>query len=201
MQKLFAYPIKPHILNQAWGVLAPEIYQQFGFTRHNGLDHRIIDSDGYAYAPFDYEVIGTAYHPTGGGNELYIISAPIAFEAFRCTTPDGKTVIFAPGTYRVRVDFLHNEKFIAPVGQKGKTGDRVVKCDNTGFSTGPHCHTQWRRVYDQPGYPHADTNDANNSFDPTQFFDGVYAVDYQQTVSLLRQAIEILKRILGAVDR
>ncbi len=46
--------------------------------------------------------------------------------------------------------------------------------DNTGFSTGPHCHTQWRRINWNGGtnYTTVDINEANNSFDPTQFYTG-----------------------------
>jgi murein DD-endopeptidase MepM/ murein hydrolase activator NlpD len=82
-----------------------------------------------------------------------------------------------------------------------KAGDLLAIGDNTGFTTGPHCHTQWRGEVDRAlpgpaGVPtyrllngevwlqDADTNEANNSFDPTLFFNGKYAVDISTSASI-----------------
>jgi murein DD-endopeptidase MepM/ murein hydrolase activator NlpD len=73
---------------------------------------------------------------------------------------------------------LHLDRPLVQEGQTGKTGNLVAICDNTGFSTGPHCHKQWRRVlWDGKTAIVVDKNDANNSFDPTPFFEGFYAQD------------------------
>src|SRR5258708_6670253 len=142
MQKLFAWPIKPHFTNQAWGVYRPEVYSQFGFTRHNGLDHRLAD-DAKIYAPADATVYAVFSQPNGGGNVLSIITDPIAFDVFSCSTPDGAGIGFQAGTYRARIDFLHLDHALVKPGDKLKVGDLIAIGDNTGFSTGPHCHTQW----------------------------------------------------------
>jgi murein DD-endopeptidase MepM/ murein hydrolase activator NlpD len=196
MQKLFAWPIKPHFVNQAWGVYRPEVYSQFGFTRHNGLDHRLAD-DAKIYAPADAAVYAVFSQPNGGGNVLSIITDRIAFDLFTCSTSDGVGISFQAGTYRVRIDFLHLDHALVKPGDRLKVGDLIAIGDNTGFSTGPHCHTQWRRVKDGVDIQHADTNDANNSFDPTQFFDGFYAQDVPQVISSYQQIIALLKQILG----
>lgn len=196
MKVEFNWPIKPHALNQGWGAHRPDVYGQFGFTDHNGLDHAFFDSKNI-YAPCDGLLDWMDNQPNGGGIYVSLVSDPMDFPAFSCVTPDGRTVAFKSGTYRTRIDFLHLEKPLVKVGQRVKAGDLIAIGDNTGFSTGPHCHTQWRRV-EGPNNAHVDTNDANNSFDPTQFFTGVYAKDLQTWFALAGKLIAAMQTFLKA---
>ncbi|TQF41158.1 hypothetical protein UNPF46_08540 [Bradyrhizobium sp. UNPF46] len=188
----FYWPIKPLRANQLWGVLNPTVYSQFGFTRHNGIDMALAP-DKTISAPVDATVVRKGFQPNGGGIFVGLISEPIDFPAFTNTTPDGAVVSFAPGTYRILVDFLHCESITVNEGDKVKAGDLIAIGDNTGFSTGPHCHTQWRRVtWDGKVINTFDKNDANNSFDPTQFFIGIYAADLPSLINTLRQQVAAL---------
>lgn len=198
MPKLFSWPIKPHQLTQGWGTYNPAVYSQFGFTRHNGLDH-VLAMDRRIYAPCDGTIIINDNQPKGGGIYMALLSDHFLFPYFLCTTPDRVTIPFREGLFAVRIDFLHLEKSLVATGFRVKQGDLIAFGDNTGFSTGPHCHTQWRRVLDDGNNTHADTNDANNSFDPTQFFDGFYAVDYQTTVQKLQELLLVLKAKIQAL--
>lgn len=193
---LFSWPIKPLFITQAWGVYRPEIYSQFGFTRHNGQDLALAP-DRKIYAPCDGTIILNDYQPSGGGNYVSLLSNTFCFDSFSCSIPDGKSIPFQAGTYRVRIDFLHLEKSLVSTGTVIKEGDLLALGDNTGFSTGPHCHTQWRRVLNDGNNTHADTNDANNSFDPTQFFDGSYAADVPQTISLYTTLVGVFGKLLA----
>ena len=196
MSVAFAYPIKPLHINQPWGVYDPKDYSQFGFTRHNGIDMALAP-DKKIYAPIDATVVRRGYQPEGGGNFVGIITEPIDFPAFSNTTPDGLVVNFPAGTYRVLIDFLHCESILVNEGDKLKEGDLLAIGDNTGFSTGPHCHTQWRRVnWDGKVINTVDTNDANNSFDPTQFFNGFYAKDAQAIEDKFRSIISLITSYL-----
>jgi murein DD-endopeptidase MepM/ murein hydrolase activator NlpD len=197
MPKLFSWPIKPYIVNQPWGNF-DAVYQQFGFSWHNGVDLRL-SPDRKGFAPFDYTVVRVAtkengkWQPNGGGIFIGLMSQPMAFPAFTNTTPNGTVVNFAAGTYNVLLDMLHLDHPLVREGQTGKTGDLVVICDNTGFSTGPHCHTQWRRVlWDGTTITPVDKNDANNSFDPTPFFDGSYAQDVPRSIVIYTQLVAAL---------
>lgn len=187
-------------MNQGWGWFRPEVYSQFGFSRHNGLDHRAPNGTFYIHAPCNARVLDVFSQPTGGGNVLSLITEPITFDAFSCSTPDGVSISFLPGVFRVRIDFLHLDHAVVKRGDTITAGDLIAIGDNTGFSTGPHCHTQWRRVLEDGNYTHADTNDANNSFDPTQFFDGFYSVDYQTAVQKLQALVAVLKNLLGLLS-
>jgi murein DD-endopeptidase MepM/ murein hydrolase activator NlpD len=177
MEPIFQHPIEPYIVNQAWGVYDPADYSQFGFTRHNGVDLRLA-ADKLIRAPFDGTVVRVAtkenglWQPNGGGVFDGIVSDPYDFPAFTNTTPDGVAVEFTAGKYSVLCDLLHLESISVKEGDRVKAGDVVAVGDNTGFSTGPHCHTQWRRVewYGGTNYLLVDNNEANDSFDPTQFF-------------------------------
>lgn len=213
------YPIKPHHVNQPWGTYDPKDYSQFGFTRHNGLDLALAP-DHKISAPFDGQIIRVAtkengqWQPNGGGVFVSLLSAPCAFSAFTNTTPDGKIIQLAAGTYRILVDFLHCQSISVTEGQQVKAGDLLAMGNNTGSTTGPHCHTQWRREVDRvlpapAGVPtyrllngevwlqDADTNEANNSFDPTPFFNRFYAVDAVQVHSLLEQLASLLETELA----
>jgi murein DD-endopeptidase MepM/ murein hydrolase activator NlpD len=197
MPKLFARPIKPYIVNQAWGVFNA-IYQQFGFSWHNGVDLALAP-DRKIFAPFDYTVVRVATRENGGWQEhgggifIGLMSEPIDFPAFTQTTPNGIAVNFAAGTYRVLLDMLHLDHPLVKEGQTGKTGDLVAICDSTGFSTGPHCHTQWRRVLWNGGaITFVDKNEANNSFDPTPFYDRFYAHDVPRSIAIYTQLIAAL---------
>jgi murein DD-endopeptidase MepM/ murein hydrolase activator NlpD len=212
-------PTKPHIVNQPWGTFAPSTYSQFGFTRHNGLDLALAP-DRKIYAPFDGQIIRVAtkqngqWQPNGGGVFVSLLSEPLAFPAFKSTAPNSVIFDFAAGTYRILVDFLHCESISVPEGLYVKAGDLLAIGDNTGFSTGPHCHTQWRREMDHAlpapagvqayrflnnGFwlEDADRNEANSSFDPTQFFNGFYAQDAQTAVGLLTQLGHLLQMELA----
>lgn len=177
MEKLqLYYEVKPYIVSRPWGnipidpVTGKSIYAKFGFTEHNGVD--VLPGVGKEVrAPFDYEVRWTLWMPNGGGNVLGIISQK-EYEG-----PNGKPAY-------VLIDFLHLEsfsKFPGGLGYKGKAGDLLAIADNTGFSTGPHTHIQYRWVYKREGVPNGlmdvESNKAHDSFDPEPYRNGKYAKD------------------------
>ena len=194
MKPEFYYPAKPYIVNQEWGTSHPEIYSQFGFTRHNGVDIRL-GTDKTLYAPFSGYVVRIGNQPKGGGIFLGLMSAR------EYTFPDGVTC-------RVLVDLLHCERLLVTEGQSVTVGDKVAIADNTGFSTGEHTHCQFRRAKnwnnlagDNLKWEEVDKNEANNSFDPTPYWTHFYAVDYTQAkeienkVSMLQKAVDLLKQL------
>ncbi len=194
--------MKPQIFSQGWGTFNPTVYQQFGFTRHNGRDLKLSPS-AKIYAPFDYVVARRGYQPEGGGNFVGLISLDsFDFPSFTCTTPENVIIPFKEGKYQILSDFLHCQTILVNEGDKGHAGDLIAIGDNTGFSTGPHCHQQDRRIiWDGKVITTVDTNDANNSFDPTQFESTIYAEDIPSTIVSLRQQIAQLMIILSALIR
>lgn len=197
------YPaIKPQVFNQKWGTWNPTVYSQFGFKRHNGRDWQLSPSK-MIYAPFDYVVARRGYQPEGGGNFVGLISLDsFDFPDFVCTTPEGTTIAFKTGKYKVLSDFLHCEEIYVSEANRGLAGDLIAKGDNTGFSTGPHCHQQDRRItWDGKVITTVDINDANNSFDPTQFESTIYAEDVHPMILSLRQEVGALTLKLAAIIR
>jgi len=61
-----------------------------------------------------------------------------------------KTGLFSQDTYRV---FMCHLKEFSPdlkkIGQKIKKGQIIAMSDNTGWSSGPHCHVQVEKYTDQ----------------------------------------------------
>lgn len=183
MKLSLAYEIYPYIVSQKWGNPDP-VYLQFGFSKHNGVDV-LPAKDGKLYAPFDYEVVWAKNMPNGGGNVLGIVSQN------EYDGPKKKPAF-------VLIDYLHLEKWLVPVGKKGLAGDLLAITDNTGFSTGPHCHMQYRWEYKKNGgFVDVEKNDAHNSFDPEPFRNGVYArqINLEKQVSLLSTVLSLLKQL------
>lgn len=140
--------------------------------------------------PFKGEIVKIGNQPAGGGIFAGAISEEYDF-------PDGK--------YRVLFDCLHMESITAKVGDKLEIGEEIGVQDNTGAATtGPHTHGQWRRVtWDGKVINTVDKNDANNSFDPTPYWTGKYALDVLilskqlQVVKLLKELLNQLWKILN----
>lgn len=189
---------KPRIINQKWAVHDPATYSQFGFEDHNGRDLALPQSKKL-YSPFDGTIVRKGFQPNGGGVFLGIISEPFDFPQFTCTTPDGRIFSYSAGSFRILTDLLHLESISVNEGDKIKAGDLLCIGDNTGFSTGPHCHQQDRRVlWDGKTITTVDVNTANNTFDPTQFLTGIYAEDIQRILPLYQTLINTLTRLLQA---
>lgn len=205
------YPIHPFALNQGWGTLDPKDYSQFGFTRHNGIDVRIEGTDMAIRAPFSGTIVRTGNQPNGGGVFIGLLSDDtFEFPAFTCSTPDGVTIEFPAASCRVLFDFLHLQSFTVQEGQHVNAKDILATPDNTGFSTGPHCHIQPRREFLQPAPPNTpasyrylngeilidvDKNDANNSFDPTHFWSGIFADTAALVAATANKAADVANAI------
>lgn len=82
------YPVKPWRITQKWGVFRPEVYSQFGFTKHNGVDVPL-GEDKRVYAPFDGLTVKTGFQPNGGGTYIGFLST----ETYRF--PDGINPIYS----------------------------------------------------------------------------------------------------------
>lgn len=207
------YPVRPLKLTQSWGTYDPKNYNQFGFSRHNGIDCAI-SPDALIRAPFNGTIIRTGNQPAGGGIFCGLLSDDeFEFDSFICKTPDLMPISFPATTCRVLFDFLHMDRLDVGEGQKIKMGDVLGIQGNTGFSTGPHTHIQCRREYLElvaedvkvaPSYKvlgtsyltDVDKNAANNSFDPSMFWNGVYAseaVAETQISTLSDTVMEIIK--------
>lgn len=181
------YPVTTYKVNQEWGIHRPEVYSQFGFTRHNGVDIAL-GSDSMIYAPAPGQIIKTGNQPRGGGVFIgFLLDGEFIFD-------DGLTT-------QVLIDFLHLDHIIGRTGVSYKSGDLLAKADNTGFSTGPHTHMQFRRVtYDGKVVQTVDKNDANNSFDPAPFWSGLYPKHLQTPFEKLMLAAKEYQVANGVMD-
>lgn len=180
------YPINPYIVNQVWGVSRPEIYSSFGFTQHNGVDIRV-GADATVRGELPCEAYSTGWQPTGGGLYLTVLSKHAH------TFSDGKVC-------HILIDYLHLKEIKKNPGQDYniEVGEIIAIPNNTGFSTGPHTHIQYRRVYKTPtGLIDVDTNEANGSFDPEPYRNGQYADEYRKAqIAGLQKSLDTARSIL-----
>lgn len=181
-------PTKPFKINQVWGIFNPA-YQQFGFSRHNGIDDGIATGTPLL-CPQDGTVVTVAtkengkWQPNGGGNYVSIVTNDLwMFD-------DGDAAY-------VLIDFLHCKSISVVEGQQVIVGDELAIANNTGFSTGPHTHIQFRRVDNPKTLGVIDKNDANNSIDPMPYCNNVYAGAWVVLRSLQVTLQKILDSLKG----
>lgn len=164
MKLILPYEVRPYRVTQAWGVSRPDVYAQFGFKQHNGVDVAHGERSEVR-APFDFEVQKILWQPNGGGHVVGIVSQD-TFEG-----PGGKECY-------IQVDFMHNARIVLPVGYKGSAGEVVCIAGNTGFSTGPHTHIRHKWMIQKGArLVDAEKNGAQNTFDPEPYRNGMFAAD------------------------
>lgn len=187
------YPLKPYTVNKPWGVADP-VYERFGFKRHNGED-AALTTGAIIRAPFDCEVVKSAYQQDGAGHYVALLS-----------TGEFDDWIHAGGNGSggekafVEITFMHCHSILAMPGQKLKTGDPVAIGDSTGFSTGPHTHIAPKRVVKHTGfYTELDHNDALGTFDPSPYWNKFYAEDAQTVKDILNSQISSATLLITAL--
>lgn len=176
------FPTKKFFVTQKWGNLNP-MYRANGFDmdRHNGIDfvaktHR---TNFPVFCPADgFKVVLVRNVPKGGGNEVWLMSKE-------------KHQVGDKFCYLYMV-FCHADKVLVSVGEEPKVGSLLLISDNTGFSTGEHCHWGLYRVdYDGRNIIYLDENDANGSYDPSSLLTGEYAVDKATLGTLINNGFRI----------
>ena len=182
-------PFRPWYVTQKWGIKNPA-YEQFGFSRHNGIDVAAIYVGNPPkqlqtwpiYCPADgFRVYGVYDIPRGAGREIALIS---------------KTELDLPtGRGHLYLSFMHNAKVLVPAGYEPAIGELIAVGDNTGFSTGPHSHIGGYRV-DAKGRD-LDKNDASNSFDIEPLFLSSYAADQASLSALIKSNFRYYKYLAG----
>ena len=162
MQRFYLfYPVRPHRLNQAWGIPNP-IYNQFGFRRHNGQDLGLVNGQK-VYTPIPCDVVFIGYEAKGAGH--YVILRTQEQYLF-----NDERIAYA------EITFMHMQRIDVSPGQRVFTGDVLGLGDNTGFSTGSHTHMRCRRVrLEGSRFVQIDPNDAQNSFDQQPYWNNMYA--------------------------
>jgi|SRR5882724_6454703 len=190
------YPRKPFLINQVFGA-NPDYYSRFkdryGFPEkgHPGLDLRAPHGEPI-YAACD----GLAHHAhdSHGGEGVVIRTGRFAYK-------DGMASF----------DVVHwhligdtDSKYPSPIKIDGtstlvKTGTLIGYADNTGApfeSSGDHLHLGLT-PYNDSGDAIESTNGFNGCIDPTLYFTGYYAEDYDTLITKFRSLILILQKWVG----
>lgn len=206
------YPCKPYGLNQGFGVNGA-YYQANGINiiGHNGLDLRATHGQP-VHAAHD----GIAYFETDNtGGEGVVLISNSSFD-YKGGQAYFKTI------YWHLCDYAKEPKFKSPVldfqqKNKGKPmpikrGDLIGYADNTGLSTGDHCHFGLKAI--KPGTNNSNGDDAADvgignwvtldtgngylgAINPTPYLNGKYAEDPEP---LITPTIQNADKIVGAID-
>lgn len=170
------YPVKPITINQIFGV-NPDTYKTLGLNGHNGIDFYASHGETIRAAHDGVCSVGV---DTYGGHGVVV------------TTLDKRD--YKDGQAYFKSIYWHMIAGSEAVkeGQVVKVGDVLGLADSTGFSTGDHLHFGLKPVNDT-----GDNIEQSNGFlgaiNPYPYFNGFYAEDAQQVLSLYQQAINKLK--------
>lgn len=139
-------PIDKWFITQSFGT-NPKIYAKFGLKGHNGIDlrTRFIDSPlGRRYVTASHEGIVEIVRADANGYGTHI----------RLRGPDRCLTIYG-----------HLTKSYVSKGQSVKAGERIGLTGNTGFSSGPHLHFEYRPA----GWEKKTKNGFAGAVDPLPF--------------------------------
>ena len=103
-------------VSQGWGE-RPEVYKQFGYKGHNGIDWAIPNGNQIV-ASHSGEVIRVENDSNGYGIHIRLWNRENKFATI----------------------YAHLQKALVNLGQKVVCGQLIGISNNTGFSTGPHLH-------------------------------------------------------------
>lgn len=156
------YPVTPHTVNRPWGI-PDAAYEEFGFSKHNGVD-LALSTGQPIYVPFDCRVTKIGNEPNGSG--LYV-----------CLLSRGKHGFDDGHASRVEITFMHLSEVRSTVGTKLSVGDVVALGGHSGRASGSHTHMAPKRVRMDllGGYRDRDHNEANGTFDPEPYWNGLPA--------------------------
>lgn len=139
-------PLDKWFVTQLFGA-NPKIYAQFGLKGHDGIDlrTRFIDSPlGRRYVTAAHDGVVEIVRADAAGYGTHI----------RLRGPDGCMTIYG-----------HLTKSYVSKGQSVKVGERIALTGNTGFSSGPHLHFEYRPA----GWEKKSNNGYAGAVDPMPF--------------------------------
>ncbi len=154
-------PMRPYqIVNKVNGVCPPgteDFYKLIGMKGHNGQDQAAWHGEpGYHCALFS-GWMQTAHDQDGGLNVMVVSNEPLV-ECFE-GCPKGTT-------HYILMIYAHGEKCVGWDKKAINPGDNIMLCDNTGDSSGDHCHFAPKWCDEDGKQIHTD-NGYSGAFDPT----------------------------------
>lgn len=183
MAKLSVWmPIKPLIVNQAFGIYNTA-YIPLGFSRHNGVDMAVYDGEP-GYAMMDAIVIETGENSTAGKY--------VKLRSVERVEAEGRTEY-------VCLMYMHGKQILVHEGMQVKAGDKLMLCDNTGFSTGHHLHVSAFFCNEKGVKKRIGNADTAYCFDFMPYWNKYYAIDAQKVLAMMHQLIALLQLWLSKI--
>ena len=186
------FPVKPKIINQAFGN-ANDFYFKNGINiiGHNGIDFYASDNQPIHAA---HAGVVTFTGEDGKAGLGVVIRTEEEFD-YKSVPTYFKTIYWhcKPNTFKVKP------------GDKVNAGDILAHADNTGLSTGTHLHFglkpvgqgeqewEWFNLEQDNGYL--------GSIDPASYFNGFYAEDAVKVASIFQQIIDLLTNFLKGLKK
>ena len=145
---------RPYRVSQTFGRNDSPIYAQLGLKGHTGWDF-------YAYKPGQVYIKDfPLYAPIDGVVEYIENDEKLGLGVVIRTTEEFSDKDSKDYYWKVRVWHLARNSIVVRLGQQVKVGDYLGMADNTGISSGVHCHFDLKPV----------DEDFNNIFQENGYF-------------------------------
>lgn len=206
-------PCKPFAINQHFAANQPCV-RNFGEP-----NQQVIDSyqDGTCPAGSDklYPHFGMAGHNgtdlKAGEQEVRAATSGTVVEIQKALArglgvgilTDEKVEVDGYGSHYIKLRYWHLKTILVQAGQKVSEGDLIGISDNTGYSSGNHVHFEGQPMTkDAGGHPSVVYLPGNiaGAINIEPHFNGKYAADVAKHISLLKQLVLTLQKLIAAYN-
>lgn len=210
MQLSLFLPVKPFVLNQAFGNNIPCV-RDYGLSSQSIVDGADNSTCPVGYTKL-YQVFGMKGHDgadlQAGVQNIYASCDGVVIEKQTIARLGlGIGIITlepvdlgTSGTHYAKIRTWHMKSFAVDVGQAVKAGDLIGVSDNTGYSSGNHCHWEVDPM-DKDSLGNYVLSFPNNGYagaiDPMPFWNKEFAQDIPKLISLNTALVGVLTQLLN----
>lgn len=166
------FPYRPYRIINKPGNTCPvgyaDFYRLIGMRGHNGMDFGAYHMEPVYHCGMYNGWMQTSHDQDGGLNVMVVSNEPL----LPCTAgcPAGTM-------HYILTIYAHGGKAVGYEKLSVKPGQNIMLADNTGDSSGDHCHWAPKWCDEKGNQLHLD-NGYNGAFDPAPWFTNTFILDY-----------------------
>lgn len=166
------FPYRPYRIINKIGATCPvgykDFYKMIGMRGHNGQDNATWHLEPVYHCGLFNGWMQTGHDQDGGLNVMVVSNEPLVECAENC--PKGTM-------HYIMLIYAHGGKAVGFEKKSIKPGDNIMLADNTGDSSGDHCHWAPKWCNEKGVGLHLD-NGYNGAFAPDPFYKNIFILDH-----------------------